>query len=123
LKGKVYRALARLTRHPSFYDKLKKENGIPVMVFELKLRRQAHRQSNRKSSVASVHSEKSQDEMLAPAADEDENDFTDELVARLKKDHACIKIQACARTYLARRRHALLLELLTKLRASTARNS
>lgn len=122
LQGKVYRALARLAGHSFFYDKLKKENGIPVLVYEHGLRRQAQkqRQNKRKSSLESLSSKRSQTDVYVGKIDEEEDDnddeFTDELVVRLKRDYACIKIQACCRKFLTRQRHIRLMELLGKLK-------
>ena len=118
LQGKVYRALARLAGHPLFYDKVKKENGIPVLVYEHRLRRQAQRHATRKLSTASLLSKHSLDlESLGDVHDDDnEDEFTDDLVVRLKRDYACIKIQACCRTFMTRQRHVRLMELLGKLK-------
>lgn len=119
VQGKVYRALARLAGHPLFYDKLKKENGIPVIVYEHRIRRHAQKQNNLVSSIASSSSKNSAGlEPIDHVFDDDDNDdeFTDELVVRLKRDYACIKIQACCRTFMTKQRHVRLMELLGKLK-------
>ena len=119
-QGKVYRALARLAGHPMFYDKLKKENGIPVIVYEHRIRRHAQKQNNRVSSSASLTSKRSADaESIDQVASDDtdiDEEFTDELVSRLKRDYACIKIQACGRRFMTKQRHVRLMELLGKLK-------
>lgn len=49
----------------------------------------------------------------AAAEEGEDDDFTDELVVRLRRDYASIRIQSCVRTYLARVRHAKALKLLS----------
>jgi hypothetical protein len=123
----VYHALARLAGHPQFYDKLKKENGIPVLIYELNIRRQNQKkqQNNRKASTASLSSKRSLDvDSLGEGAEEEEDsegDFAEELVFRLKRDHACIKIQACCRTFLTHQRQVRLMELLGKFKLKNER--
>jgi hypothetical protein len=113
-QGSVYRALARLAQHPLFYDKLKKENGIPVMVFEIMLRRNAQKRRGTVTSLGSkAASGGGREPQQGQAAEEEEDDFTDELVVRLRRDYASIRIQSCVRTYLARVRHAKTLKLLS----------
>ena len=82
------------------------------MVFEIMLRRNAQR---RRGTVTSLGSKGTAPEKSGAAAVEEGegDDFTDELVARLRRDYASIRIQSCVRTYLARVRHAKALKLLS----------
>lgn len=93
---------------------MKKENGVPVLAYELRIRRPAQKHCNRRESTTSLSSKQS---LGVDVMDDDNDDeFTDELVARLKRDYACIKIQACCRAFITKQRHLRLLELLGKLK-------
>ncbi len=102
--------MTRIARHPLYYDKLKKENGIPVMVFEIQLRRKAQR--IRRGSTTSLTSQDAKLLNGESNVDDDDDDFTDDLVSRLRKDLSAIRIQSCIRAYLAKQRHLRMLALL-----------
>jgi len=72
----VYEALAVLSSHPKFHNRVSKARGINVIVYEIDVRRK-QRSSRRKANY-----------------DADEDPYTDALFAVLKSEWAATKIQA-----------------------------
>lgn len=85
-KAVIYDALAVLSTHPKFREKLRKCRGINITVYEMDIRRR-HRAARRLVEY-----------------DVPEDTSTDLLFAVLKKDWAATKIQAVYRAFIARRR-------------------
>ena len=82
----MFIAIAKLSPHPLFRDRVKSLNGISAIVYEIDRRRKI-RQMMRRSRVDA-----------AP-----EEYFTDVLLTNLRKDWAAVKIQAVVRSRRARR--------------------
>jgi hypothetical protein len=100
--------LAKLTVHPEFYDRLRKANGVSVLIFELKKLFAQNAQERERKSVLQM--KKSQSGKLGREHQdlEDEAIFI-ELSVQLRKDALIIKIQSCVRAFLARKRHIILI--------------
>jgi hypothetical protein len=86
-KAVIYDALAVLSVHPKFREKLRKCRGINITVYEMDIRKR-HRALRRQGGEYDVP----------------EDISTDLLFAVLKKDWAATKIQAVYRAYIARKR-------------------
>jgi hypothetical protein len=85
-KGAIYEALAVLSAHPKFREKLRKVRGINITVYEIDSRRKL-RALRRLTEY-----------------DVPEDTATDLLFGVLKRDWAATKIQAVYRAFIARSR-------------------
>lgn len=85
-KQAIYDAMAVLSSHPKFRDKLRKSRGINITVYEMDSRRK--QRAIRRLVEYDIEADAS----------------TDALYAVLKKDWAATKIQAVYRAFIARKR-------------------
>jgi hypothetical protein len=81
MKDTVYKAIARLAQHPNFYTILVNLGEVPIVCYELTLRRKSDSRKNRRSRLAAG----------------EEDDGTEKLFSVMRQDWAVSRIQSIFR--------------------------